>query len=262
MLVLENEFVDSEGIGGRWKFAPMWLFLMLYVFGQPSAAQSGMSDLPDANPGRPTVSTPAALTPVGYLQLENGTLFADHSTEFSNRLGVSQVTKLSVLPRLELCFQSEPLAVSRSEGQHSVHEGEVFAGAQGVLFSGAGPQPTVSVSYIQRIHVSVAPELDTGTFRRSGLFLVSDDVHRFHLDVNGIIAEQAQDGVRRAQFGQTLSISHPLESSQFPGRCGISLSHSSTATPLGISWAVSYPVRKNLVVDGGFDHGLTKTSTQ
>src|SRR5450755_3556054 len=148
----------------------------------------------------------AALTPDGYLQLENGTLFADHSTEFSNRLGVSQVTKLSILPRLELFFQSEPLAVSRSEGQHSVPEGEVFAGAQGVLFSGAGSQPTASVSYIQRIHVSVAPELDTGTFRRSGLFLVSDDVHGFHLDVNGIIAEQAQDGVRRAQFGQTLSI--------------------------------------------------------
>ena len=96
-----------------------------------------------------TVSTPDALTPDGYLQLENGTLFADHSTEFSNRLGVSQVTKLSVLPRSELFFQSEPLAVSRSEGQHSVHEGEVFAGAPGVLFSGAGSQPTVSVSFGQ-----------------------------------------------------------------------------------------------------------------
>ena len=244
------------------KFAPMSLYLMLYVFGPSSAAQSGTSDVPDANPGRPTVSTPAALTPDGYLQLENGTLFADHSTEFSNRLGVSQVTKLSVLPRLELFFQSEPLAVSRSEGQHSVHEGEVFAGAQGVLFSGAGPQPTVSVSYIQRIDVSVAPELDTGTFRRSGLFLVSDDVHGFHLDVNGIIAEQAQDGVRRAQFRQTLSISHPLGKLTISGEVwhfSQPFEHSHAA---GNLWAVSYPVRENWVVDGGFDHGLTETSTR
>jgi hypothetical protein len=26
-------------------------------------------------------------------------------------------------------------------------------------------------------------------------------------------------------------------------------------------WAVSYPVRKNLVLDAGFDHGLTSSST-
>jgi hypothetical protein len=31
---------------------------------------------------------------------------------------------------------------------------------------------------------------------------------------------------------------------------------------LGNLWPVSYPVRKNLVIDGGFNHGLTKTSTQ
>src|SRR5256884_2246165 len=31
---------------------------------------------------------------------------------------------------------------------------------------------------------------------------------------------------------------------------------------VGNLWAVSYALRKNLVVDGGFDHGLTKTSTQ
>jgi hypothetical protein len=57
--------------------------------------------VPEVNPGRPTVSTPATLTPVGYLQFENGVLFAEDSTEFSERIGVGQVSKLSVLPRLE-----------------------------------------------------------------------------------------------------------------------------------------------------------------
>jgi len=31
---------------------------------------------------------------------------------------------------------------------------------------------------------------------------------------------------------------------------------------VGNLWAASYPVRKNLVVDVGFEHGLTSTSTQ
>jgi hypothetical protein len=82
--------------------------------------------VPEANPGRPTVSTPATLTPVGYLQFENGVLFAEDSTQFSKRIGVGQVTKLSVLPRLELFLQSEPLAISRSKDQPAVHEGEVL----------------------------------------------------------------------------------------------------------------------------------------
>jgi hypothetical protein len=241
---------------------PLWMFLMLYVFHQSSAAQGGTSAVPDANPGRPTVSTPAALTPVGYLQFENGTLFAEHSTEFSNRFGVSQVTKLALLPRLELFLESEPLAISQSEDQTAVHEGEVFAGVQSVLFSGTGSRPTVSVSYIRRVHVSVAPELDIGTFRQSGLFLLSDDVHGFHIDMNGIVAEQAQDGTRRAQFGQTLSISHPLKKFTISGEIWHFSQPFQRSNAVGNLWAASYPVRNNLVVDGGFNHGLTKTSTQ
>ena len=235
---------------------------MLHVMHQSSAAQSGTSSVPDANPGRPTISTPAAPTPVGYLQLENGTLFAEHSTEFSNRFGVSQVTKLAVLPRLELLLETEPLAISQSKDQIAVHEGEVFAGVQSVLFSGTTSQPTVSVSYIRRVHASVAPELDIGTFRQSGLFLLSDDIHGFHVDMNGIVAEQAQDNVRRAQFGQTLSISHPLRKLTVSGEIWHFSQPFEHSNAVGNLWAVSYPVRKNLVIDGGFNHGLTKTSTQ
>jgi len=105
------------------KIVPILLLGLLSVLAQRSSAQSGTTSEPEANPGRPTVSTPATLTPVGYLQFENGVLFAQDSTEFSNRTGVSQVTKLSVLPRLELFLQSEPLAISQSKEQTAVHEG-------------------------------------------------------------------------------------------------------------------------------------------
>jgi len=187
------------------KIVPICLLSLLSVLAQLSPAQSGTTSLPEANPGRPTVSTPATLTPVGYLQFENGALFVEHSTEFSQRIGIGQVTKLSVLPRLELFLQSEPLAISQSKDQTAVHEGEVFAGAQSVLFVGDESRPTVSISYVQR-----APELDVGTFRQSTSILLSGDLRGFHFDTNGILAEQVQGAVRRAQFGQTLSISHSL----------------------------------------------------
>jgi hypothetical protein len=163
---------------------------MLSTFAQLSPAQSGTPSVPEANPGRPTVSTPATLTPVGYLQFENGVLFAEHSTEFSKRAGIGQVTKLSVLPRLELFLQSEPLAISQSKERTAVHEGEVFAGVQSVLFVGDESRPTVSISYVRRVHTSAAPELDVGTFRQSTSILMSEDPHGFHFDTNGILAEQ------------------------------------------------------------------------
>jgi hypothetical protein len=129
-------------------------------------------------------------------------------------------------------------------------------------FSGTDSRPTVSVSYIRRVHVSVAPELDIGTFQQSGVFLLSDDVHGFHIDTNGIVAEQAQDGVRRAQFGQTLSVSHQLRKLTISEEIWHFSQPFEHGNALGNLWAVSYPLRKNLVMDGGFNHGLTKTSTQ
>ena len=165
---------------------------------------------PQANPARPTVSTPATLTPIGYLQFENGILYARDSGEFWSRSGVNQVTKLTVAPRLEFLLQSEPLVSSTDSEHPATRPGEVFAGIQGVLLNGKGRTPTVAVSYIRRLHQSPAPELDTGTFRQSSTLLLSDDYHGFHFDANAIVTEQVEEPVRRGQFAQTLSISHPF----------------------------------------------------
>src|ERR1700681_1747734 len=92
-------------------------FLLLnFVIVPLSAAQSAESDDAEASPGRPTVSTPATLTPVGYLQFETGVLGASHSPEFSSRYGFNEVIKLSVAPRLELVTSSEPFVHYRASG--------------------------------------------------------------------------------------------------------------------------------------------------
>jgi hypothetical protein len=244
------------------KIVPICLLCMLSVLAQLSQAQSATPSVPEANPGRPTVSTPATLTPVGYLQFENGALFAENSTEFSKRTGIGQVTKLSILPRLELFLQSEPLAISQSKDQTAVHEGEVFVGVQSVLFFGDESRPTVSISYVRRVHTSVAPELDVGTFRQSTSILLSEDLHGFHFDANGTLAEQVDGAVRRAQFGQTLSISHPLGKFTISGEIWHFSQPFEKGNTVGNLWAVSRALRKNLVVDAGLNRGLTKTSTR
>src|SRR5712664_2697379 len=80
----------------------------------------------EANPGRPTVSTPATLVPVGYLQFETGVLGATHSPEFSSRFGLNEVMKLSVTPRLELITSAEPFVHYRAKGIRANGTAEVF----------------------------------------------------------------------------------------------------------------------------------------
>jgi hypothetical protein len=223
---------------------------------------ASVESAPLANPGRPTVSTPATLTPVGYLQLETGTVWASDSTEFDTRHSFNEVVKLSIVPRLELIFQIEPIVHSEVATDIGSHSGDVVAGVQGVLVPGKGKIPTISLSYFRNLHASPAPDVDMGSSRQSGTLLVSDDLWGFHADVNAVISEQTEAKVRRLQYGETLSISHPL------GKFTISEEIWHFSQPLlnsnavGNLWAVAYTVRNNLVVDIGFNHGLSRTSTQ
>src|SRR5450432_3490435 len=101
----------------------------------------------EANPGRPTVSTPATLTPVGYLQFETGVLGAEHSPDLPNQVSFNEVVKFSPMPRLELLLQSQPLARSDLGAFRTNDPGDVSAGLQAVLLPGTKTRPTVSVSY-------------------------------------------------------------------------------------------------------------------
>jgi hypothetical protein len=236
----------------------------LFLVAVSLAAQTSVDPVPDANPARPTVSTPATLTPVGYLQFETGGLGAIVSPEFGTRIGITQVTKLTVLPRLEFLVLTEPYVhSSNSIGRdQQIHPGEVFVGAQGIVVPGDGVKPTIAVSYIRRLYESPAPELDLGTFRQSGTILFSNDMAGFHFDNNYIVNEETEFGVRRAQIAQTLSISHPLKKFIISGEIWHFTQPYFNSNAIGNLWSIAYPLQKNLVVDAGFDHGFTRTSTR
>ena len=220
------------------------------------------SDEPAANPARPTIATPATLTPVGYLQFESGFLYARDSPEFSSQSSVNEVVKLAVARRLQFIVGSGPVAHSCTMGEADNGTGDLLLGGQGVVYSGDGPRPTVALSYFRRVYEGSAPDLDIGSARNSALLLASAEVRGFHYDANYFVNEVVNAGIHRVQLGQTLSVSHPL-----PGKFGVTSEIWHFTQPflrsnaVGNLWALNYNQRRNLVFDAGLDHGLTRTST-
>ncbi len=237
---------------------------ILFVFAVALAvtAQSSPDDV-SANPGRPTVSTPATLTPVGYLQFETGYLYANHSPDLASQSGLNEVMKFAVASRLQLLVSANPFAHSDIENRSNNGAGGVSLGAQAILYKGEGAKPTIAASYFRSIYDGDTADLDLGSAKNSALILVSADVKGFHCDTNFIFNEQIEDATRRAQFGQTLSISHPLA-----GKFGIAGEIWHFTQPflrgnaIGNLWAINYNLKKNLVLDAGFNRGLTSTSTR
>jgi hypothetical protein len=238
-----------------------WAALGLYPC--PAAAQSDPPDEPAANPARPTVATPATLTPVGYLQFETGVQGSWHSPEFSSRFGVDEVIKLSVAPRLELIASDEPWAHFHADGQPGNGPGGLLLGGQTVLRKGEGATPTFAVSYLHQFYGGTAPDLDFGSPNNSILLLASADVKGFHYDANVLFNEVTEGSVRRLQFGQTISISHALKGPfSLTGEIWHFPQPFLQNHAVGTLWSIGYTPRKTLVFDAGFDRGLTSTSTR
>jgi hypothetical protein len=241
-----------------------WLLASALVAAAQQTPQAAtVPDDPEANPGRPTIATPATLTPVGYFQFESGFLDARHSPEFSSQPSLNEVVKFSVSRWIEFLAAAEPFAHSRVGGQAQNGAGDVSLGVQGVVHQGEGAKPTIALSYFRRVYSGDAPDLDIGSASNSALFLVSADVKGFHYDTNYFFNEVVDTSIRRAQFGQTLSVSHALA-----GKFGVTgeIWHFTQpflgANAVGNLWALNYNARNNLVFDAGFNRGLTSTSTR
>jgi hypothetical protein len=229
--------------------------------GAPRSSNTAAKEIPTANPGRPTVSTPATLTPVGYLQFETGLLAAWHSPEFDSQQSLVQVTKYTAWPRLELLIGTSPYVHTNTQPQNGT--GDITVGAQAVAYQGEGPRPTLALSYFRDVFSGGTPDLDIGSASNSAILLASADVKGFHYDTNYLFNEQVNNGPRRAQFGQTLSISHGAgKNFGIAGEIWHFTQPLLRGNAVGNLWALNYNARKNLVFDCGFNRGLTSTSTR
>ncbi|GAC1355580.1 MAG: hypothetical protein NVSMB3_00940 [Acidobacteriaceae bacterium] len=239
--------------------------------------------IPEANPARPTITNPAHIPPVGYVQFEQGLLQANGSPGgVARQFSLNEVIKISLHPRWMVQFSTQPFAHSRVDdmqgpGTPQSDPGDLQMGVQGLLTKESGLKPTVALGYMHRARAGSSPDIDLGSFSQSALLLVSGDAGKFHYDTNFSVSEQIADPVRRAQFAQSLSVTHDLFAEALHDRLEITgeLWHATqplvSATREGVTsprsnavgnlWALGYAVRPNLVIDGGFDHGLTSTST-
>ena len=240
-----------------------WVCLLCCLGLSLVAAGQGKGENPDetqANPGRPTISTPATLTPVGYLQFESGLLTAWQSPEFSSQQSVNEVIKFALNRRLELICSLQPYAHTNSEPRNA--PGDVLLGVQAVIHHGEGAGPTIAVSYLGRAYSGTSPNLDIGSAAHTVNLLVSADVKGFQYDTNYLFSDVEDGRVNRAQFSQTLSISHPIKGKwQAGGEIWHFTQPFLRSRAVGNLWNVSYAAKKNLVFDAGFNHGLTSTST-
>jgi hypothetical protein len=240
------------------------VLLSLCGLAEAAAAQTPDSDEPEANPGRPTVSTPATLTPVGYLQFETGLTASGSSPNFSTRYSIINVTKLTVTPRLELLASVEPIAHYTLNGTTVAQNAtaDYFLGAQGLIMQGEGSKPTLAVSYFHRLYDGAAPEPDYESSTNSVFVLASADVKGFHYDANAFLNELVDKPIRRAQYGQSLTLSHALPHKlTLSGEIWRFTQPFQPGNAVGNLWAVSYAARRTLVFDVAYNHGLTDTST-
>jgi len=250
----------------RFRPALALLILFLAACSVPAGlrAQSSEPEEPEANPGRPTISTPATLVPTGYLQFETGVLGAADSGDFESRYGPNEVMKLTVLPRLELLAGSEPVVHSVDHDNHGSNApGDVLLGVQVVVFQGEGVRPTIGLSYFHRVYTGDASDLDSGSAANSGIILFSEDLKGFHFDVNGMFNDAVEGRANRVQFGQTLSVSHDLVGNfSFGGEVSRFTQPFLRGNAIQNLWYIGYKPRNTLVFDVGFSKGLTRTSTQ
>lgn len=242
-----------------------------------SAASTKQQDVPAANPSRPTITNPATLTPVGYLQFEQGYLGSLDSPGTASQYGVNQTVKLTVHPRVELEFGSQPFAVSRATGEAATTRdaGDLLAGAQVILYNPPDTSdgqvkrdihrhayvrsaiPTVAFTFEQRVHAGTAPDIDLGSVSRTAFFLFSGHATGLdaHYDINIVEGEQTDDSalhpgttIRRAQHGQTFSLDRPIGNPNLQG--SLELYHFSQ--PLVHATSGGLPVGRANLVGGLF----------
>ena len=147
---------------------------------------------------------------MGYFQFETGYLGAWRSPEFSSQTSFNEVVKFSLTRCIELLAERGTICPFPGWKSDWKCDWRLALGVQGVVYRGEGARPTIAMSYLRAVHSGDVPDLDLGSPHESVLFLASADLKGFHYDANFFFNDVINNAIHRAQFGQTLSVSHAL----------------------------------------------------
>ena len=232
------------------------------AFGQWMGKQTGCyADSIVANPNRPTVANPADITQYGVLELEYGwdRFWGEEGSETKS---VGGLVKFGMLCDVELRWGTTSfLSVTDASGTHRSF-GDNWIGPQIRLYRQTKRVPTLAFSYAVKIpSASTVDDLGTGRVDHQLTLLMSKDILHFHFDFNAsefLNGRQNASGFDRNQQ-LNLAFSHLIyRGLQFTGEFyGQTQLNQTTPAFASTLWALTYTVLPRLVIDGGFESGLT-----
>lgn len=214
-----------------------------------------------ANPNRPTVANPADITQYGVLELEYGW------DRFWPGVGVQQASaggllKFGILCDVELRWNTTSfLSQTDASGRHRSF-GDNWLGPQVRVYRQTKRVPALAFSYAVKIpSASTEDGLGSGQVDHAFTFLASKDIAKFHFDFNltqFLIGRPSASGFDKNQQ-LNLAFSHEIHGGlQFTGEFyGDTALNRSTPGFASSLWALTYTVIPRLVIDGGFEAGLT-----
>jgi hypothetical protein len=232
----------------------------LSAVGQWMGKQTGCyADSMAVNPNRPTVASPADVTQYGVLELEYGW---DRVWPAPNvhQTFLGGLVKFGMLCDVEARWTTtEYAAQTDANGAHWTF-GDNWLGPQIRFYRQTQRVPSMAVSYAVKIpSASTDGGLGSGRVDHAFTFLASKDVAHVHFDFNAseFLIGRANGFDKGQQFN--LAFSHAIHGPlQFTGELW-GRTRLNPATPGFASslWALTYRVVPRLVVDGGFEVGIT-----
>lgn len=243
------------------------LLFALLIAAVPASAQwigkqtGCYADSMAANPNRPTVANPADITQYGVLELEYGwDRFWQSDT--SHQTDLAGLLKFGLLCDLELRWNTTSFLSQTSDGVTESGFGDNWIGPQLRIYKQTKHVPTLSFAYGVKIpSASNEKGLGSGRVDHFVTFLASKDIAKIHFDFNAthfwIGRPQTGGFDQNDQINLAFSffIHGPLEfTGELYGDTALNAANPSYASSL---WAFGYVVKPRLVIDGGFEGGLT-----
>ena len=247
-----------------------WALLMLLVWlaaaksaaGQWMGKQTGCyADSIVANPNRPTVSNPAHVTQYGVLELEYGwdQLWREENIHQTSMGGL---LKFGLLCDVELRWNTTSfLFQSDSTGTHRTF-GDNWLGTEIRFHRQTTYLPTMAFSYAYKIpSASTEDGLGTGRADHSFTLGASENVAHLNLDFNLTQFLLGRPNAVGFDENQQLALAFSRRihgGLQFVGEFyGQTQANKTTPGFASSLWALTYTVIPRLVIDGGFEVGLT-----
>jgi outer membrane putative beta-barrel porin/alpha-amylase len=212
-----------------------------------------------ANPNRPTVADPADITQYGVLELEYGW---DHVTPGGNvrQTSFGGLLKFGLLCDIELRWTTTSFLSQTDASGTQRGIGDNWLGPQIRFYRQTKHVPSLAFSYAVKIP-SASDSLGSGRADHAFTFLASKDIAHFHFDFNAsqfLIGRPNTTGFDNNQQ-LNLAFSHMVRGNllftgEFYGDTRLNQATPGFASSL---WALTYAVTPRLVIDAGFEAGIT-----